>query len=89
MFKSTLRKGYQITFENGWTISVQWGYGNYCDNRSISQDGWNNTKDLESKTAEIAMWDKDDKWFGFGTDEVKGYCSANEVAEWIDKCSKF
>ena len=78
-----------MTFENGWTISVQWGYGNYCDNNTYYVSDFENTKDLESTTAEIAMWDKDGKWFDFGNDTVKGYCSANEVAEWIDKCSKF
>jgi hypothetical protein len=25
-------KGFHIKFENGWTISVQFGPGNYCDN---------------------------------------------------------
>jgi len=89
MFKSTLRKGFQMTFENGWTISVQWGYGNYCDNRSFLQSDIDNTEDLECETAEIAMWDKDDKWFEFGYDTVKGHCTPDEVADWIDKCRKF
>ena len=31
-FVSTMRKGFHMTFENGLTISVQWGAGNYCDN---------------------------------------------------------
>ena len=31
-FVSTMRKGFRITFENGLTVSVQWGAGNYCDN---------------------------------------------------------
>lgn len=26
------RRGFHITFENGWTISVQWGAGTYSDN---------------------------------------------------------
>lgn len=25
-------KGFQITFENGWTVSVQFGVYNYCNN---------------------------------------------------------
>jgi hypothetical protein len=33
-FKSTNNKGFQMTFENGWTISVQFGYGNYCSHRN-------------------------------------------------------
>jgi hypothetical protein len=38
-FKSTENKGFQMTFENGWTISVQFGYGNYCDNTANQKDG--------------------------------------------------
>jgi hypothetical protein len=33
MFKSCENKGFQITFENGCTISVQWGPYNYCGNK--------------------------------------------------------
>jgi hypothetical protein len=33
MFKITLGKGIHMTFANGWTVSIQWGIGNYCDNR--------------------------------------------------------
>lgn len=31
-FKITAGKGFHVTFENGITVSVQWGPGNYCDN---------------------------------------------------------
>ena len=31
MLVSTLNKGFQLTFENGLTISVQFGSGNYCE----------------------------------------------------------
>lgn len=31
-FKITGVKGFHITFENGWTVSVQFGGGNYSDN---------------------------------------------------------
>ena len=91
MIKSTNNKGFSLTFENGWTISVQFGYGNYCDN-SHHPNGFDfgRTQPLvESFNAEIAMWDADEKWYDFGSNTVKGYCSANEVAEWIEKVSKF
>ncbi len=32
MFKITRESGFHITFENGYTISVQFGPGMYCDN---------------------------------------------------------
>ena len=84
-FKSTNNKGFQMTFENGWTISVQFGYGNYCDNHH-HPEGWNFSKKqevTESSDAEIAIWGADGKWYNFGSDTVKGYCSADEVATWI------
>lgn len=89
-FKITQNKGFQMTFENGWTISVQFGYGNYCDNYNNYEFRANNTEMIvESTDAEIAIWDANGEWYNFGSDTVKGYCSANEVAEWIEKVKKF
>jgi hypothetical protein len=67
-----------MTFQNGWTISVQFGKANYATIR-----------DGVSISAEIAIWDKDGTWYQFANDKVKGYCNANQVAEWIDIASKF
>lgn len=67
--------GFKMTFENGNTISVQFGWGNYCENRGESKPGCVN--------AEIAIWDSENKWFDFGSDSVKGWCTPDEVAEWI------
>jgi len=81
-----------MTFENGWTVSVAFGTGNYCDKRGIGFDdmdepmrhlGW------ESRTAEIAAWDANDDWYDFGYDTVKGWCTPEEVAEFIAMVSKF
>jgi len=90
-FYSTNNKGFQMLFENGWTISVQFGYGNYCDNNNHPL-GFYFSKNQEMTTssdAEIGIWDKEGHYYNFGNDTVKGYCSTNEVAEWIDKVSKF
>ena len=68
--------GIQMTFANGNTISIQFGYGNYCENRDISKP--------TSKDAEIAIWNSKQQWYTFeSSNQVKGYCSADEVAEWI------
>ena len=91
MIKSTSNKGFQLTFENGWTISVQFGYGNYCENNH-HPEGWNFSEQkeiVECKSAEIAIWDSGDNWYNFGGDTVKGWCPANEVSEWIYKVSQF
>ena len=86
MFKITRGTGFQMTFENGWTISVQFGYGNYCDNNR-HPDGFDfgKNKDIvQSYDAEIAMWNNG-TWYTFEDgDTVKGYCSADEVATWIE-----
>lgn len=79
-FKSIRNKGFQITFENGWTISVQFGHGNYCSHRNHE----NQSEGIpECPDAEIAIWDVKGEWYNFGSDTVKGYCSADEVATWI------
>lgn len=54
-FVSTMRKGFQMTFENGLTASVQWGAGNYCDNHFPSDIDFSCSKDAQSDTAEVAV----------------------------------
>ena len=70
-------KGFQMTFENGNTISVMFGKGNYCNTPEFEKDRTSN------KTAEVAIWDKNGNWYNFGNDTVKGWCNSNEVAEFI------
>lgn len=73
-------KGFQIKFENGWTASVQFGQGNYCDNRSPQQP----SEDRESRSAEIAAWDAAGKWYQFESDEVEGWQSPSQVLEFLN-----
>lgn len=98
MFKSTRNKGFSMTFNNGWTISVQFGPGNYCSNQSrysSEEDEYEapmNAKDgiwISEETAEIAAWDKDGNWYSFGQDTVIGWINADEVAEWIIKVKEW
>jgi hypothetical protein len=56
MFKITMGKGFHITFKNGYTISVQWGPGNYCDNHH--DNNWRNPNlsgEKGSTTAECTI----------------------------------
>jgi hypothetical protein len=72
--------GFQMTFANGWTVSVQWNYGNYCDRRhegTFGDSGWN------SANAEIAAWDANDQWYDFGYDTVNGHQTTDDVAAFI------
>ncbi len=47
-------KGFHIRFDNGWTVSVQFGAGNYCDNYN-SMD-FDRKTGAESDTAEVWCW---------------------------------
>lgn len=91
MFKITDGKGFHITFENGWTVSVQFGYVSYCDNYGSEELGLafmarETQPVIESKTAEIAAWDINKKWHRFEENEdvVLGYQTPKEVLEFIN-----
>jgi hypothetical protein len=86
MFRITDGKGFQMTFDNGWTVSVQFGYGNYCENRQTRSattifDTY--TGKVESPTAEIAAW-KGDQWYDFGDDNIKGWVAVSEAMDFIE-----
>lgn len=75
MFKICEGKGFQITFDNGWTVSVQFGPGNYCENRNESLSFYTDIdhRNAVSRDAEIAAWPErreGDKpcegWYDFG-----------------------
>lgn len=85
-FASTDNKGFQMTFKNGITISVQFGTRNYCDRRHFQADFNSEMKEpfVSSPNAEIAIWDADNQWFFFGSDQVRGYVTPDEVADWIE-----
>lgn len=92
--------GFQISFQNGNTISVQFHYGNYCDNRDnratlnykIYRGPYESQlmKDFGAgywwacDNAEIAIWDAHDVWYDFRNDQVIGYQSKTDVAEYIE-----
>lgn len=98
MFSISANKGFQIKFNNGWTVSVQWGPGNYCDNRNMPFYQWfvntvddkgMHTKGLfnapPSATAEIAAWDANGNWYTWPNgDDVKGYCLPDEVLGFLN-----
>mgnify|MGYP003346433659 CR=1 FL=1 len=64
--------GFHMTFANGYSVSVQFGSGNYCENC----DG----KETHSKNAEVAAWDADDKWIKLDEhDDVLGWQSPDQV----------
>lgn len=50
MFKISKGRGFQMEFDNGFTISVQWGAGYYCSNK-FGEDG------ADSITAEVGVFE--------------------------------
>lgn len=98
-FVSTMRKGFQMTFANGMTASVQWGAGNYCDNHyTYNLRDLYHERDAQSDTAEVAVIYKGelidfiDKFVpeecsNDGT--VAGYLSPEEVLYFLNKVSEF
>lgn len=95
MFLSTRRKGFQMTFKNGLTVSVQWGAGNYCENHCPVDMDFSFSKDAKSEDAEIAIIYKGEflnpQYFIekeiSGDGMVSGYLTSEEVAELIYNAS--
>lgn len=90
-FKVTGNKGFHVSLENGITISVQFGAGNYCEHYDGDIGSEKTKPRWESIDAEIAVWDKDNNWFNFeknlfekGSDVI-GRQSANDFADMITK----
>ncbi len=82
-FRITGQKGFHVTFENGWTVSVQFGPGNYCENydRHIGGDE-KESGERGSGTAETAVWPLDGNLVDRGDgDTVQGHQSPAQVLE--------
>ena len=59
MFKITGHNGFHITFENGYTVSIQFGPGTYSDNYNQpfpNRERKGTALRLSSSTAECAIW---------------------------------
>jgi hypothetical protein len=72
-----ITKGFKITFDNGYTVSVQIGHGTYSDNGE--------------STAEVAITDPDDKFvriFDDQNDDVMPYCSPEDVANIVSQVAE-
>ncbi len=55
MFRITGGKGFHINFTNGITLSMQFGGGNYCDNRDIPMTVAV-PREIECINAEVAVF---------------------------------
>ncbi len=86
MFEVTMGKGFQITFKNGNTLSVQFGKMSYCEARDLEGDMSVQEVDAKSTTAEVAAW-AGEVWLHFGErqedmqSDVNGWCTPEYVAK--------
>ena len=96
--KSNDRKGFQITFENGLTASVQWGAGNYCDNHMPKDGDFSWSKDAESNTAEVAVFNERDRFMPVdvfipegvsSSDVVAGYLTPEQIVDFLVKVKEW
>ncbi len=87
MFVINDNKGFQITFDNGYTVSVQFGPGNYGSNYRadfLSEMG----KPQQATTVETALIGPNREFVSYKDDDVQGYQNVNDVLELINFASK-
>ena len=91
-FAITKRAGFHMRFDNGINVSVQFGFGHYCENRN--RENQKVMGDISSSTAEITAWDKTGKWItsaiakkarldDTGDGSVIGWQSPHSVARFL------
>ena len=74
-----LAGGFQIRFENGWTVSIMFGDGNYAEGNYMVEKGT-----VVSRTAEVAIFDRDGKCRDtFGNYGPAGWMTPDDVARVI------
>ena len=85
MFAITYGKGFHIALANGWTISVQFGPGNYCEHYGSSSMREFCERPAprrhESRDAEIAIWKGNGEMIDLNGDTVAARVSPDKVAE--------
>lgn len=87
MFRINDNKGFQITFDNGYTVSVQFGPGNYSSNYNLSILD-NRGKSMTATLAETALLAPDGSFVAYKEDDVQGYQTASDVLELLQYASK-
>ena len=88
MFTITSHKGMRVEFENGWSVSIQIGPSNYCDNHHADLMAFYDTATkpggeyLKSTTAETAVIDPTGKLIArHDGDTVQGYQTPAQVLQ--------
>jgi hypothetical protein len=87
MFRITDNKGFQITFDNGYTVSVQFGPGNYSSNYNLSMLD-NINKPMTANTVETALLAPNGDFVAYKDNDVQGYQNTVDVLELLNYASK-
>jgi hypothetical protein len=91
-FSEFAKSGFQIRFENGWTVSVQFSATHYCANRkmkglekTVSREVTDFGQELSCANAEIAAF-KGSEWHEFedGMNE-KGWVTPAELLVFLNE----
>lgn len=77
MFSISDNKGFRVTFENGYTVSVQFGPGNYGSNYNLGFESMG--KPMSADLAETALIDPAGNFVPYKEDDVQGNQSPADV----------
>jgi hypothetical protein len=78
-------KGVHFTLDNGLTISIQIGRGNYCQNYDFPSYEIGSKNPLPaSETAEIAVWANDDAMIDIQDECIKAYVPVDSVLRYVE-----
>tara|TARA_R110000822_G_scaffold48453_5_gene127611 strand:+ start:1067 stop:1432 length:366 start_codon:yes stop_codon:yes gene_type:complete len=75
--KEFRKKGFQITLENGYTVSVQFGPNNYCANMGIDDKS-------TSWTAETAIMDCNKNFHEYNSGDVQGHMTPGDLVDLLN-----
>lgn len=93
-FRITRKKGFHVTFENDYTVSVQFGPGNYCNNYDAEIGGdEERCGEQGSHDAEVAVIDPSGNLIRLRgwTDTVRGRQTPKDVLrimKWAERQKK-
>ena len=88
MFKISDNKGFQMTFDNGYMVSVQFGAGNYCDNYDLNIMDYYGKPVPPSFTAETALISPDGEFIKYKDDHVQARQTPEDVLKLMNYAAK-
>ena len=83
MFRINDNKGFQITFDNGYTVSVQFGPGNYGSNYNADFVA-NMNKPQTASVVETALISPSGDFVPYQGEDVQGYVNADSVLKLLN-----